>query len=67
MLPTHFKLLNKLGQAQLSYMEIACAIHPLDCNNEPSGSLSWNGVFTSLADLNNFLYAMVWFIKLCKR
>lgn len=54
MLRTHSKFLNKLEQGQLLDMEITCAVHPLDHNNEPSGSLSWDGVFTSLADLSNF-------------
>lgn len=62
-LPTHSKFLNKLGQARLSDMEIACAIHPFDHSNEPSGSLSWNGVFSSLADLSNFFF-MPWFCLL---
>lgn len=61
MLPTHSKFLYKLGQAQLSDMEMACAIHPLG-HNEPSGSLGWNGVFISLADLSNFF--MPWFYSL---
>lgn len=61
-LPTHSKFLNNLGQAQLSDMEIACAIHSLDHNNELSESLSWNGAFASLADLSNFF--MPWFCLL---
>lgn len=61
MLPPHSKFPDKLGQAHLSDIEIDCAIHSLDHTDERSGSLSWNGVFTALADFHAaFLFIKVY-------
>lgn len=57
MLSTHSKFLNKLGQTCLQDTENRlCNMLTWSCPIKPSGSLNRNGAFTSLIDLNSFLF-----------